>query len=131
MHGMADPAPSERRSPAPNDTANRPPSQAPQSRGPNGQPSRLRRVTGRPNQDRTPWRVEGMPGGDGQKQAPRSPFAGRGFWITLLILLLLNFVISTVVMAPARRTEVPYTLFRTEVTNGNVPTITAVEDEIT
>src|SRR5947209_18500333 len=133
---MADPAPSER-SPAPNDTAPRPAGlQRPAGQRPGGQPSTdrpsgLRRITGRSTPERTAWRVEGGPGGDRQSQPRRSPFGGRGFWLALLVLLLLNFVISTLIMAPAARTEVPYTLFRTEVGNGNVPSITAVEDQIT
>ena len=123
---MADSAPTqERQAPAPNDDQQR--------------PSRFRRLTGGGSTQRhTPWRVEGMPGngpgnsnGNGNNRPPNRPFAGRGFWLTLLALLVVNWVLSTAVMRPEARTEVPYTLFRTEATNGNIPAVTAVQGAIT
>jgi cell division protease FtsH len=83
--------------------------------------------------DRVPWRVEGArPGGRGdQAQGPQRPrLFGPRFWLTLLGLLLLNWVLSALLVRPPERTEVPYTFFRAQVEAGNVTSVTGIEDEI-
>jgi cell division protease FtsH len=79
---------------------------------------------------RVPWRVEGARQGDrgGGPQRPR--LFGPRFWWILLGLLLLNWVLSTMLVRPAERTEVPYTLFRAQVEAGNVASVTGIEDAI-
>src|SRR5512135_3043766 len=82
----------------------------------------------------TPWRVEGArpsdpkPGGDrtGRWQAP----GGRGFWIFLLVLLAVNWIVSSTLLAPPSRAEVSYTYFRQQVDAGNVAEITSTGDSI-
>ncbi len=68
---------------------------------------------------RSPWRVEGERSSEEPKR-PQSPF-GRRFWVVLLVLLVANYLISSLLMQPPTRTEVPYTLFRAQVSAGNVP----------
>ncbi len=77
---------------------------------------------------RSPWRVEGERTPDGP-QRPASMF-GRRFWVVLLVLLVANYLISSLLMQPPERTEVPYTLFRTQVSASNVPSVNAVGDQI-
>ena len=79
--------------------------------------------------DRVPWRVEGArrEGGEGS-QRPR--LFGPRFWWVLLGLLVLNWVLSTMLVRPPERTEVPYTLFRAQVEAGNVASVTGIEDAI-
>src|SRR5919198_3253165 len=78
-----------------------------------------------------PWRVEGertgkRPGGvtDGRGR-PR-----RSFWLVLAVMFVLNWVFSSMVLAPPPRTQVSYTFFRGQVEAGNVAEITATEDAI-
>jgi hypothetical protein len=53
-------------------------------------------------------------------------------WLLLLLILLpLNWAISTAVLGPAKPTDVSYSFFRAQVDAGNVSDVTAVEDEIT
>jgi cell division protease FtsH len=78
----------------------------------------------RNNDDRpTPWRVEGErkpPSGEGGRQGPsRAPFGRR--WIYLIVgLLALNIVIAQIATPRTERIEVPYTFFRSQVTQNNV-----------
>jgi cell division protease FtsH len=79
--------------------------------------------------DRVPWRVEGARGNGGQgPQRPR--LFGPRFWMLLLGLLVLNWVLSALLVRPPERTEVPYTLFRTQVEAGNVASVTGIDDAI-
>jgi cell division protease FtsH len=80
--------------------------------------------------DRVPWRVEGArrSGGDTGPERPR--LFGPRFWWILLGLLVLNWVLSTMLVRPPERTEVPYTLFRAQVEAGNVASVTGIEDAI-
>ncbi|HSO54971.1 MAG TPA: ATP-dependent zinc metalloprotease FtsH [Actinomycetes bacterium] len=55
---------------------------------------------------------------------------GPRFWWVLLGLLVLNWVLSTMLVRPPERTEVPYTLFRAQVEAGNVASVTGIEDAI-
>jgi cell division protease FtsH len=48
----------------------------------------------------------------------------------LLGLLVLNWVLSTLLVRPPERTEVPYTQFRAQVEAGNVSSVTGIEDAI-
>ena len=80
-----------------------------------------------------PWRVEGHPEGeetkDGQRQ-PMIPPAGRGFWRVILAILILNFVLSLVLSGKPERLSVPYTLFYSQLQQGNVREISSKGDEI-
>ncbi len=82
-----------------------------------------------PAEQRTPWRVEGVR--DGSSGGGRQPFGSpRAFWLWLLGLLLVNWIVTSLLLQPPERTELPYTLFRAQVVSGNVTTVTAIEDEI-
>ena len=50
--------------------------------------------------------------------------------MVLLGLLVLNWVLSTMLVRPPERTEVPYTLFRAQVEADNVASVTGIEDAI-
>src|SRR5579883_1436186 len=54
------------------------------------------------------------------------------FWVTLGFLLLLNYLVVNVVMAPQQPTQVtiPYSTFLQQVQNGNVVSITSQGDSI-
>ncbi len=81
--------------------------------------------------DRAPWRVEG------ERPAPPAPGSNQGrarrqpsFWALLAILFVVNWLVSSWMLAPAARTEVPYTFFRDQVEAGKVAEITSTEDAI-
>src|SRR4051794_19471125 len=77
-----------------------------------------------------PWRVEGAPPGhsaDGPKK-PRPAWLRFG-WM-LVLLLALNGVISSFLLAPPSRTAVSYTFFTTQVAANNVAEITSTGDTI-
>jgi cell division protease FtsH len=78
----------------------------------------------------TPWRVEGPRPDQGNAPALRWR-PGRPFWWTLVVLLILNWLVSSLFLRAPQRTELPYTLFRTQVQAGNVSTVNAVEDALT
>jgi cell division protease FtsH len=78
-----------------------------------------------------PWRVEGAPppgpgGGDPPKQRP----AWQRFGWMLLVLLALNWIISSFLLAPPARTSVSYTFFLSQVQAANVSEITSTADKI-
>jgi cell division protease FtsH len=101
---------------------------------------RLRdRVTGRSPGQRhrpPPWRVEGGqdgPGGQGGpagETTPSSRSSWRRFWWLLLVLLVLNWIISSVLLGPQPRTTVAYTFFLSQVQAKNVQEITSTGDTI-
>jgi len=74
-----------------------------------------------------PWKVEGM-GGNGQKPPRRS--AWTRFWWLLLVLLLVNWIVSSVLLAPPGRDKVSYTFFVNQVDANNVQDITSTADTI-
>jgi cell division protease FtsH len=73
--------------------------------------------------------VEGARG-DGDQAPQRPRLFGPRFWLMLLGLLVLNWVLSSLLVRPPERTEVPYTLFRAQVEAGNVASVTGIEDAI-
>ncbi|WP_433361395.1 ATP-dependent zinc metalloprotease FtsH [Actinoplanes sp. CA-142083] len=78
-----------------------------------------------------PWRVEGAPPGHGQDpQPPKQRPAWFRFGWMLLVLLAINWVISSVLLAPPERTSVSYTFFLTQVQAANVAEITSTADTI-
>src|SRR3954464_4282400 len=84
--------------------------------------------------ERTPWRVEGHPGGDkpdgGQKKRPVVPPTMRRFWWIVIALFALNFILSLALSSNPSRTTVPYTLFYKQVQAGNVSEISAKGESI-
>ena len=81
---------------------------------------------------RVPWRVEGARddgSGNGWLASWRRP-GGSRFWTVLVLLLALNWVLSGLALAPPPRVDVPYTLFRQQVSAGNVVEVTTVGDRI-
>ncbi len=64
-------------------------------------------------------------GRDGQQPDFRNTLRTRRFWITLLVLLLINwFLVPLLFPAPNDRVTVPYTFFKQQVAAGNVAEIT-------
>src|SRR5258708_23326276 len=61
-----------------------------------------------------------------------NPFLSRRFWITLLVLLAANIFITNVLLAPAQPTTItlPYNVFKEQVTEDNVVTVTTTGDAI-
>jgi cell division protease FtsH len=84
------------------------------------------RSTGR--DEPKPWRVEGAPGGDGRP--PKNRPAWMRFGWMLLVLLAVNWIISSFILAPQPRTPVSYTFFLTQVQAANVADITSTGDTI-
>ena len=83
--------------------------------------------------ERRPWRVEGHPdagkGGEVERR-PLLPGARSGFWRLVFAALVLNFVLSLVLSGKAERLSVPYTLFYSQVQQGNVREISSKGDAI-
>jgi cell division protease FtsH len=97
-------------------------------------PNEASGANGRPTdqQGRRPWRVEGAPpsAGQGGPDAPkRRPLWVRFGWI-LLVLLVLNWIISSAMLGPASRTSVSYSFFLSQVTAANVAEVTSTSDTI-
>src|ERR1700704_823891 len=65
--------------------------------------------------------------------APQNPLRSRRFWITLMILLVINIFVTNVLFAPAQPTTVtlPYDVFKQQVAAGNVISVTTTGDAIT
>ncbi|MDP9430468.1 MAG: ATP-dependent zinc metalloprotease FtsH [Actinomycetota bacterium] len=55
---------------------------------------------------------------------------GSRFWLVLAGLLVLNWLLSGLLLAPPQRLEVPYTFFREQVEAGNVAAVTTTGDTI-
>ncbi len=64
---------------------------------------------------------------------PQNPFRSTRLWVTLAIILLANIFITNVLFAPAQPTTVtlPYDVFKQQVTDGNVTSVTTTGDAIT
>ena len=77
-----------------------------------------------------PWRVEGAPPGHGADSPKKPRPAWLRFGWMLVLLLALNWVISSFLLAPPSRTAVSYTFFTTQVTANNVSEITSTGDTI-
>src|SRR5687767_8952985 len=71
-----------------------------------------------------PWRVEGL-AGDGEE--PERPWRSRlaRFWWLVVVLLVVNWVVSSLLLGPADREKVSYTFFLTQVDADNVREITS------
>ncbi len=82
--------------------------------------------------DRPPWRVEGA-----REKSSRlgrmTDNRGRprpSFWTILAVALLVNWLVSSMMLAEETRARIPYTFFRAQVEAGNVSQITSTEDAI-
>ncbi len=82
---------------------------------------------------RVPWRVEGTrseaPEDRGWTASWQRPGRSR-FWSVLALLLAVNYLLSALALAPPKRLEVPYNLFREQVAQGNVAEVVASGDRI-
>ncbi|MGZ4602252.1 MAG: ATP-dependent metallopeptidase FtsH/Yme1/Tma family protein, partial [Kineosporiaceae bacterium] len=94
------------------------------------------RIGGSPAQQqppRKPWRVEGAEGqGPGQpgQDRPTARSAWTRFWWLLLVLLVVNWIISSLLLSPGARATVSYTFFASQVQAKNVETITSTGEAI-
>ncbi|GGL08957.1 ATP-dependent zinc metalloprotease FtsH [Mangrovihabitans endophyticus] len=84
-----------------------------------------RSPAGRDDDKPTPWRVEG----GRPPQGPKRPAWLRFGWM-LLVLLAINWIVSSFLLAPAPRTTVSYTFFLQQLTAANVAEITSTGDTI-
>ncbi|MCM4082085.1 ATP-dependent zinc metalloprotease FtsH [Paractinoplanes hotanensis] len=84
----------------------------------------------KPPQRPHPWKVEGVP----PSPAPGGPKRPRSSWVRfggmLVVLLALNWIISSFFLAPPERAPVSYTFFLTQVQGDNVAEITSTADTI-
>jgi cell division protease FtsH len=84
----------------------------------------------RTDDSKPPWRVEGHPDStDGSSPNRRRPAWLRFGWI-LLVLLAINWVVSSFLLAPEPRSTVSYTFFLTQVDARNVAEISSTGDTI-
>jgi cell division protease FtsH len=75
-----------------------------------------------------PWRVEGV---DDEKRPTPPPRSGWGrFWWVLLLVLLINWLLSSFLLSPQARDKVSYTFFLTQVDAKNVQEIMSTGDTI-
>src|SRR5436305_1296219 len=72
----------------------------------------------------------GVPNAPGQPATPAPFWRSRGFWIYLVVLLLLNYLISIVFTNGPPRVTVPYTTFIQQVNADNVKDVTAQGNSI-
>ncbi|MGK5682055.1 ATP-dependent zinc metalloprotease FtsH [Actinoplanes sp. URMC 104] len=83
-----------------------------------------------PPQRPHPWRVEGAPPGG----PPGGPQGSRSTWLRfggmLVVLLALNWIISSFFLAPPERAPVSYTFFVSQLQAANVSEITSTGDTI-
>ena len=92
--------------------------------------SRRRPPPERPAPEQGPeWRVEGAPPPKPAGRFPRMP-GGSRFWWILLGLLALNYFVVSLIPDQDERLAVPYTLFREQVSMGNVAQVTSRGDTI-
>jgi cell division protease FtsH len=75
-----------------------------------------------------PWRVEGAPSGS-SRPPNRRPRVGRYWWL-LVGALLVNWLVMSVLVSPAARTDVSYTFFVQQVEAGNVSSVTSTGNAI-
>ena len=79
--------------------------------------------------DPKPWRVEGAPRGGRSTPPAKRPVWLRFGWM-LLVLLAVNWIVSSFLLAPEPRTPVSYTFFLTQVQSANIADITSTGDTI-
>jgi cell division protease FtsH len=75
-----------------------------------------------------PWRVEGMH--DRESPPPSRRPNWRRFWWLLALMLVVNWIITSLLLGPQPRTTVSYTFFLTQVDARNVQEITSTGDTI-
>jgi len=79
---------------------------------------------------RHPWRVEGSRGPQAPDQGPPKPGLGRWWWL-LIAMLIVNWVVAGSLSTTKTTTlSVPYSVFRTQVDQRNVATVTATGETI-
>jgi cell division protease FtsH len=83
-----------------------------------------------------PWKVEGAPPGTpgSPGTAPDGPKRPRSAWVRfgglLIVLLVINWIVSSFLLAPPQRTNVSYTFFLSQVQAANIKEITSTADTI-
>ena len=82
----------------------------------------------RESKDPSPWRVEGSR--KPEAGSPRPPWRARSFWLTLIALLVINFVLGAALAPGTGRENVPYSFFRDQAQAGNVADVESKNDEI-
>ena len=99
-------------------------------------PAGVPRDTGPPPTKEAPrWRVEGLPEQPRRRpedggEPPRWVLVARRIWWIVAVLLIVNWVVSSSLLAPAHRTTVSYSFFRSQAQAGNVQDVTSSGDAI-
>ena len=75
-----------------------------------------------------PWRVEGMPDESSGTSSQR-PRRGGCWWLVIAVLVI-NWIVMSVALAPPTRTNVSYTFFTDQLNAGNVQTVTSTADTV-
>src|SRR3954454_10300805 len=94
-----------------------------EGRRPRQTPGRWRDRRSRTGERPQPWRVEGAPSASGGPPN-RRPRMGR-FWWLVVAALAINWLVMSVLVSPAPRTDVSYTFFVQQLDSGNVTTVTS------
>src|SRR5438105_7185629 len=91
-----------------------------------------------PGQAQPPASANGSPRGPRRPQGPSPPsvrdqLRSPGFWIGLIAVIILNYLIVNVFLAPPQPQQVTisYTEFKQQVTAGNVTSVTSQANSIT
>ncbi|HRA35230.1 MAG TPA: hypothetical protein PK748_09885, partial [Acidimicrobiales bacterium] len=77
-----------------------------------------------------PWKVEGLPETHHEPEPPHWLTIVRRMWWVVLLLLAVNWVVASWLVAPVDRTEVSYSFFRTQLDADNVAAVTTSESSI-
>src|SRR3954454_72046 len=99
-----------------------------ESRRPRQAPGRWRDRRSRTGERPQPWRVEGAPSASGGSPN-RRPWIRR-FWWLVVAALAINWLVMSVLVSPAPRTDVSYTFFVQQLDAGDVTTVTSTGNAI-
>jgi len=70
-------------------------------------------------------------GGSDPKKPPQATMPPRRMWVTFLVVLLINYLLVQFLFPSTKSVKVPYTLFKEEVTKGNVERIYSRGESLT
>ena len=67
---------------------------------------------------------------DEPSRSPSPFWRTPAFWVTVAVLLVANWLLGSLFLAPPSRLQVPYTEFQSQLTAGNVDSVTSKGETI-